>query len=147
MQFQSISGDTEHLYNFTEDGAETRKLKDEFVVTADSNWGEGYSWAAIEASPAQNSALFFGELSTACPQDGRIARAGYVNFKSVTKRKAFGQLKKLDFEFYNAIKFKIRGDGRAYNVNIHVFEFLNKKIPYLALVGNTVNLFITIFFY
>ena len=120
-------GETEYLYNFTEDGAETEKLNYDFVVSADSSWGEGYSWATLEASPSQNSALFFGELSTACPQDGRIARAGYVSLKSASKRKAFGRLKKLDFEFYDAIRFKIRGDGRAYVANIHLFEFYDFK--------------------
>ena len=114
-------GDTEFLYNFTEDGAETDQLRDGFVVTADSSWGEGYSWASLEASPSNNSAYFFGELSTSCPQDGRMKRAGYVSLKSVTKRKSFGRLKTLDFEFYDAVRLRIRGDGRTYIVNIHSY--------------------------
>ena len=113
-------GDTEFLFNFTEDGAETDQLRDQFVVTADSSWGEGYSWASLEASPSNNSAYFLGELSTSVPQDGRMKRAGYVSLKSVTKRKSFGRLKTLDFEFYDAIRLRIRGDGRAYVVNVHV---------------------------
>ena len=59
------------------------------------------------------SAIFCGDLSTTVPQDGRLKRAGYSNMKLVTQRLAFGRIKFLDFDVYDAIVLRIRGDGRS----------------------------------
>ena len=71
------------------------------------------------------SAIFCGDLSTTVPQDGRLKRAGYTNMKLVTQRLAFGRIKYLDFDVYDAIVLRIRGDGRSYMFNIHTHEFLD----------------------
>ena len=71
------------------------------------------------------SAIFCGDLSTTVPQDGRLKRAGYSNMKLVTQRLAFGRIKFLDFDVYDAIVLRIRGDGRTYMFNIHTHEFLD----------------------
>ena len=71
------------------------------------------------------SAIFCGDLSTTVPQDGRLKRSGYSNMKLVTQRLAFGRIKFLDFDAYDAIVLRIRGDGRSYMFNIHTHEFLD----------------------
>jgi NADH dehydrogenase [ubiquinone] 1 alpha subcomplex assembly factor 1 len=118
-----FAGDYETLFcgDFTD--TSTEKLHENFIVSSDSVWGEGYSWGALEASPAKNSALFYGDLNTSIPQDGRTRAAGYVSLKSVTQNMSFGRLKTLDFEFYSAIELTIRGDGRSYWLNIHLDEY------------------------
>ena len=113
-------GDSEQLFDFVENQTSTDELEDKFVVSVDADWGEGYSWASLEASPNKKSMLFFGDLNTTAPKDGRISQAGYASIKSITKRWAFGFTKHLDFEYYTAITLKIRGDGRTYAVHIHL---------------------------
>merc|ERR1712166_779362 len=80
---------------------------------------------SLEASSALNSAIFCGDLSTTVPQDGRLKRSGYSNMKLVTQRLAFGRIKFLDFDVYDAIVLRIRGDGRSYMFNIHTHELLD----------------------
>ena len=67
-------------------------------------------------------AIFCGDLSTSVPQDGRLQRSGYVNIKTVTQRLCLGRIKHLDFDNYNAVILRIRGDGRSYMFNIHLTQ-------------------------
>jgi len=118
-------GDVQYLCNFAESPTNTTAINDLFTISSDSTWGEGYSMGSLEASSALNSAIFCGDLSTTVPQDGRLKRAGYSNMKLVTQRLAFGRIKFLDFDVYDAIVLRIRGDGRTYMFNIHTHEFLD----------------------
>ncbi len=120
--FHTRPGDAKELWTFNDTITE-EIVKDQYVVSADSTWGEGYSWAAFEPSPSKESAVFYGELNTTVPQDGRTERAGYVNVKSVTQRRSFGKFKYLGFEYYDSLELKVRGDGRKYSINIHSDEF------------------------
>jgi NADH dehydrogenase [ubiquinone] 1 alpha subcomplex assembly factor 1 len=58
---------------------------DKWVVTADSDHNEGYSKANFEISPAGHG-LFYGNLQSAAPKDGRIKKAGYCNIRSMRAR-------------------------------------------------------------
>ena len=58
-----------------------QKIND-WIVTCDSTWGEGYSTATLTESPlAKGKAMFSGVLDTKPPNDGRIQRAGYANMR------------------------------------------------------------------
>ena len=117
-----ISGNSEAIENcnFLEEGVTNEQLDDDFTISSDSEWGEGYSWGAVEAGPTGKSIIFYGDLNTTVPRDGRTARAGFVNIKQNPMFAAFGSRKKhLPFETYNAVTLKIRGDGRVYWVNVH----------------------------
>ncbi len=70
-------------------------LKKQWVTTADSDWGEGYSSCSLSLSPSGKTALFSGELSTRVPQDGRLVKAGYCTLNSVKQRRAFNRYKDL----------------------------------------------------
>lgn len=106
--------------NFLEEGVTNEQLPDDFTISSDSEWGEGYSWGAVEAGPTSKSIIFYGDLNTTVPRDGRTARAGFVNIKQNPMLAAFGSRKKhLPFETYNAVTLKIRGDGRVYWINVH----------------------------
>ena len=115
-------GDSEQLFDFEENPPNSEQLQKDFIVTADSVWGEGYSWATLDPGSDHKSINFCGELNTTTPKDGRTARAGYVNIKSASKFHAFGRKRYLDFEYYDAVTLRVRGDGRAYSFNIHLDE-------------------------
>ena len=51
---------------------------DQWIVTRDSDWGEGYSSAELTHNSAGTAAIFHGELSTRVPADGRTEEAGRV---------------------------------------------------------------------
>jgi len=92
----------------------------QWVLTADSDWGEGYSAAQFETHPLGHCVLK-GELSTRVPADGRIQNAGYVNISSVPKTSAFAQEKLMDhWVEYTHLTMNIRGDGRKYMINLKV---------------------------
>jgi len=118
-------GDIQYLCNYAETPTNSTAINELFVVSSDSSWGEGYSWGSLEASPALNSAIFCGDLNTRVPQDGRLKRAGYTNMKMVTQRLAFGRIKYIECDLYDAIVLRIRGDGRSYMLNIHTHEYFD----------------------
>lgn len=90
---------------------------DRWVVTADKDHNQGTSTATFEVSPAGH-ALFSGNLTTDCPKDGRIKRSGYCNIRSMRSRMSFKRETYLDWSFFNTLVLKVRGDGRAYLINI-----------------------------
>merc|ERR1712179_307369 len=94
-------------------------LEKNWITTCDSDWGEGYSKVSLKASQTGN-ALFSGDLSIRIPQDGRVERSGYANMASVKKFYSFHRIKSLDWEHFTHFVMKVRGDGRKYNVDIHV---------------------------
>ncbi|XP_004921859.1 complex I intermediate-associated protein 30, mitochondrial [Bombyx mori] len=90
---------------------------EKFVTTCDSDHGEGYSSCNLEMSPA-GRALFHGYLDTRVPKDGRIKKAGYCAMRSKMQRKSFKRASTFDWHLYNTLVLKVRGDGRAYLLNI-----------------------------
>lgn len=117
-----MPGDKHYICNFAENLTTSKIIDDLFVVSSDASWGEGYSYGSVEASQSLKSAIFCGDLSTSVPQDGRLQRSGYVNIKTVTQRLCLGRIKHLDFDYYNAVILRIRGDGRTYTFNIHLTQ-------------------------
>jgi len=94
---------------------------DQWILTKDSDWGEGYSSAELKMNSAGSAAMLTGDLSTRVPADGRIDEAGYVNIASVNQRRSFGRLKVLDhWNNYTHLTMNVRGDGRKYMLNLKV---------------------------
>ena len=52
---------------------------EEWILTKDSDWGEGYSSAELKLNSAGTAAMLKGNLSTRVPQDGRTEEAGKKN--------------------------------------------------------------------
>jgi len=92
----------------------------QWVLTVDSDWGEGYSAGGMSLGGQGRHLTMAGELSTRVPQDGRTQRAGYVNLHSVKKRKSFGREELMDWQSWTHLTLNIRGDGRKYNLHIQV---------------------------
>jgi len=94
---------------------------DQWILTKDSDWGEGYSSAELGMNSAGTALMLKGNLSTRVPADGRTNEAGYVNITSVNRRMSFGRLKLLHhWENYTHLTMNIRGDGRKYLINLKI---------------------------
>ncbi|XP_022097358.1 complex I intermediate-associated protein 30, mitochondrial-like isoform X2 [Acanthaster planci] len=88
----------------------------DFQVLTDKGIG-GQSWAKIEPS-RNNKLLFHGNLCTTVPRDGETARSGYCSLKSKQQFASFNRKKHMDLTPFNSLNLRLRGDGRAYMVNI-----------------------------
>lgn len=80
----------------------TTESLDKWVVSSDSDHDQGFSTAALEASPA-GFGLFHGHVRSDVPKDGRVKRAGYCNIKSIRARKSFQREVYLDWTQYNTL--------------------------------------------
>lgn len=103
---------------------DTADKRNDWIITCDSTWGEGYSTASL-AESGTGKAVFSGELVTRPPNDGRTKNAGYVNMRSVYQHKSFGRVKDLDWLFFTHLVIRARGDGRTYLVNLHYYDEYN----------------------
>ncbi|KZC06352.1 PREDICTED: complex I intermediate-associated protein 30, mitochondrial [Dufourea novaeangliae] len=95
----------------------TEKCRDQWIVTCDSDYNEGYSKAKLDFT-AYGTGLFHGSLSPRVPKDGVIGKAGYCNVTSTRKRKSFYRKSFYDWSCYNTLVLRIRGDGRCYMLNV-----------------------------
>jgi len=105
----------EIIHKFTGDKDEMKK----WVVSSDSDHGDGYSTAKLEYTRS-SKALFHGFLDTKVPIDGKITRTGYCNMKMVAKKTPFRKDTSYDWGPYTHLVCRVRGDGRVYNVNLHL---------------------------
>ncbi|XP_054011022.1 complex I intermediate-associated protein 30, mitochondrial [Hylaeus anthracinus] len=108
-----ISNEEDILWKFNEG----KKSRNEWIVTCDSDYEQGYSTAKLEISP-RGTGVFHGTLTTRIPKDGKIVRAGYCNITTVVKFKSFKRETTLDWGAYNCLVLRVRGDGRCYMLNI-----------------------------
>ena len=101
-------------------GFQSEEELGEWILTKDSDWGEGYSAAEFSLSPLGH-AVWSGDLSTRVPADGRTQAAGYVNIASKKKKLSFAREKLMeDWEYFSHLTMNVRGDGRKYMINIQV---------------------------
>lgn len=105
-------GETDVVFNF-----ESEKDLDRWVVTTDKDHNEGFTEAKLELSSA-GFGCFHGTLESRVPKDGRIKRSGYANIRSVRLRKSFKRDAFYDWEQYNTLVMRVRGDGRSYLINL-----------------------------
>ncbi|KAL0819752.1 hypothetical protein ABMA28_007798 [Loxostege sticticalis] len=105
-------GETDLVWCFNE-----QSVLDKFVTTCDSDHNEGYSTCKLEMSEA-GRARFHGVLDTRVPKDGRIKKAGYCAMRSHRVRKSFKREATYNWNLYNTLVLKVRGDGRSYLLNI-----------------------------
>lgn len=94
------------------------KSLDQWVLTCDSDYEEGYSTAKLEMS-STGTGIFSGILSTRLPKDGKIKFAGYCNITTVPKYKSFKREVRHNWTEYTHLIFRVRGDGRCYAVNLN----------------------------
>ncbi|XP_035734368.1 complex I intermediate-associated protein 30, mitochondrial-like [Vespa mandarinia] len=94
-----------------------QKSLDPWLIVCDSDYNEGYSTCKLELSP-EGKAVFSGNLDYRIPKDGKITYAGYCALKTAKFRKSFKRETRLDWQLYNHLVMRVRGDGRTYMINI-----------------------------
>ena len=102
------------------DSADSQVL-DDWILTSDSIWGEGYSHCTLKRSPTDKM-LWTGELSTRVPNDGRTCFAGYCNIATKYRTKSFFRKGFMEWEDCTHLILRVRGDGREYTLNIHPYR-------------------------
>ncbi|XP_055615975.1 complex I intermediate-associated protein 30, mitochondrial [Toxorhynchites rutilus septentrionalis] len=105
-------GETDVVFNF-----ETEEQLGKWNVTTDKDHNEGFTEAKFELGPS-GFGLFHGNLESRVPKDGRIKRSGYANINSQRIRKSFKRDAFYEWEQYNTLVLKVRGDGRSYLINL-----------------------------
>ncbi|XP_071961902.1 complex I intermediate-associated protein 30, mitochondrial-like [Antedon mediterranea] len=101
--------------------SESKDIINKFVVHTDHAIG-GKSWAKLCMS-RNNRLLFHGELKTTLPKDGVTERSGYCGIKSKQLYGAFDKKVQIDLTQFNVLKFRVRGDGRSYMVNLYADNY------------------------
>ncbi|XP_072166653.1 complex I intermediate-associated protein 30, mitochondrial-like [Diadema setosum] len=89
---------------------------DDFTVQTDKDIG-GKSTAALSIS-RNNKLLFHGNLCTEVPRDGETERSGYCAIRSKQVYGSFNRKLSFDLSPFNVLRMRVRGDGRAYMVNL-----------------------------
>lgn len=95
-----------------------RESIDDWIVSTDRDWGEGFSKAELAVSK-NNMALFRGHLCTDLPKEGAIQRAGYANIRSPIKRRSFKRDARFQWNRFTHLIARVRGDGRTYMISLH----------------------------
>lgn len=113
LYFFALHGDYEYVSKFNG----VNSLED-WVVTADSDLGRGRSKASFGVT-SNNKAVFHGYLDPWVPQDGQQKQSGFVNLRSPFKYKSFKRKICYDWTRYTHMYLRLRGDGRAYQLNVH----------------------------
>lgn len=105
-------GETDVLWCF-----DKPEVLNKFVTTCDSDYNEGYSKCSFDMSEAGRG-LFHGHLDVRVPKDGKIKKSGYCAIRSKRVMKSFKRDATYDWNLYNTIVLKVRGDGRSYLLNL-----------------------------
>ncbi|KAK2581722.1 hypothetical protein KPH14_002206 [Odynerus spinipes] len=83
---------------------------DPWLTVCDSDYNEGYSTCKLDFTP-EGKAIFSGNLDYRVPKDGKIQHAGYAALRTVRFRKSFKREARLNWEIYNHLVMRVRGDG------------------------------------
>nr|XP_054759733.1 complex I intermediate-associated protein 30, mitochondrial-like [Lytechinus pictus] len=98
---------------------------EDFIVHTDAEIG-GRSTAGLTVS-RNNKLLFHGNLCTEVPRDGETKRSGYCALRSKQAYKSFNRKQAMDLTPFNVLKMRVRGDGRAYMVNLMIKGFFTES--------------------
>lgn len=93
------------------------KSLDPWLTVCDSDYKQGFSTCKLELSP-DGRAVFSGTLDCKVPKTGKMNNAGYCALRTATFRKSFKREARLNWELYNHLVMRVRGDGRIYMINI-----------------------------
>ncbi|KAH9488010.1 putative complex I intermediate associated protein [Bulinus truncatus] len=88
---------------------------DSWIVSTDSDHQGGKSKADFTFTK-NRTGLFYGNISKEVPKDGKSKYAGYANITTKTPQKSFFRDTHWDWSLFNCLVFKVRGDGRPYNI-------------------------------
>ena len=97
---------------------DSQETIDQWIVSKDRDWGEGFSTATFERSPAGHG-LFHGFLDTKTfPRDPTITRVGWTFVSCPPAAAPFKREGSYDWEGFTHMVLRVRGDGRTYALSM-----------------------------
>jgi NADH dehydrogenase [ubiquinone] 1 alpha subcomplex assembly factor 1 len=112
-------GDCEILYKFN-----NKETIDKWLTSTDSGYALGQSKAKFNLTQ-HNTALFSGNLTTKInnPENSKSQYSGYVNVHSLKQYGPFMIKKSIVLNEWTHFLFKVKGDGRSYNIILNTPGF------------------------
>ncbi|ESP01620.1 hypothetical protein LOTGIDRAFT_95635, partial [Lottia gigantea] len=115
IRFNIKNGDFENIWKFHDP-----ETIDKWIVTSDKDNIEGMSKAHFQFSE-NKTGVFHGYLNTETVKDGFNRYAGYCNIRSPGNYESGFDV--YDFDPFNTLLLKVRGDGRNYLLTIGQQKF------------------------
>ncbi|KAI3387270.1 hypothetical protein SNEBB_000688 [Seison nebaliae] len=95
-----------------------------FTISTDKDEGVGQSDAYL-TSTADNNLKFYGELNTIPVSDGKTKYSGFASFSSLPTFNFFGKEEPMNWQHFNCLVIRCRGDGRTYMMNLFTRGVIN----------------------
>ncbi|GFR34113.1 complex I intermediate-associated protein 30, mitochondrial [Trichonephila clavata] len=105
-------GDTDVFFRF-----DSKDCLQKWRLGSDKMYNEGFSDCSLEVND-RGKGVFYGNIDTTPPKDGKNRFAGYCGIKSVKKQKSFLRDDWYDWIDFTHIEMRVRGDGRNYMINL-----------------------------
>lgn len=105
-------GDTDVFFRF-----DSKDCVEKWRIGSDKIHNEGFSDCSFEGND-RGKGVFYGNIDTTPPKDGKNRFAGYCGIKSVRKRKSFLREDWYNWVGFTHLEMRVRGDGRNYMINL-----------------------------
>ncbi|NXN18864.1 CIA30 protein, partial [Indicator maculatus] len=97
-----------------------------WVISSDVEIG-GKSEVYLKLGRNNQGALLYGTLNTEVPRDGETKYSGYCSMRAKPLVGSFARRKYYDWSNFNSLYLRVRGDGRAWMVNIYTDPYFSHQ--------------------
>ncbi|NWX41643.1 CIA30 protein, partial [Steatornis caripensis] len=97
-----------------------------WVISSDVEIG-GKSEVYLKLGRNNQAALLYGTLNTEAPRDGETKYSGYCSMRAKPPVGSFARKKYYDWSNFNSLYLRVRGDGRAWMVNIYTDPYFSHQ--------------------
>ncbi|KAK6180769.1 hypothetical protein SNE40_008761 [Patella caerulea] len=113
-QQRAVHGDYEYLFKF-----DNQRAINSWVLSSDKDVCQGRSESYFHLSK-NKTGIFSGTLSGEIVKDGKRKKPSYCSVRSPYRTLAFDRIEAYDFEPFNCLVLRVRGDGRHYLLRLGV---------------------------
>ncbi|XP_015719750.1 complex I intermediate-associated protein 30, mitochondrial [Coturnix japonica] len=99
---------------------------DKWVISSDVEIG-GKSEVHLKLGRNNQGAMLYGVLNTEVPRDGETKYSGYCSMRAKPAVGSFARKKYYDWSNFNSLYLRVRGDGRAWMVNIYTDPYFSHQ--------------------
>ncbi|XP_054707410.1 complex I intermediate-associated protein 30, mitochondrial-like [Uloborus diversus] len=93
-------------------------------VSSDKSNREGNSTCSLEIND-KGKGVFYGNIDTTPPKDGKNRFAGYCAMKTLPKMKSFLREDVYDWTAFTHLELRVKGDGRNYAVHLGIAAYFD----------------------
>ncbi|XP_042896176.1 complex I intermediate-associated protein 30, mitochondrial [Parasteatoda tepidariorum] len=105
-------GDTDVFFRF-----DNKECLKKWRVGSDKINNEGFSDCHFTIND-KGKGVFYGNIDTTPPKDGKSRFAGYCGIKSTRKTKSFMREDCYFWDWFTHLELRVKGDGRGYAINL-----------------------------